>query len=102
MDRRATKGLTSDSSSSERRGRASTISWKSLLCYHCIIPLYHKLYIKYHDITYVESLKKMIQMNLFTKQKETHRQRTNLRLPKRKRGINQDFGIKIYAPLYIK
>ena len=26
-----------------------------------------------HDITYVESNKKMIQMNLFTKQKQTHR-----------------------------
>ena len=31
--------------------------------------------------SYAESKKKMIQMNLFTKQKQTHRQRTNLWLP---------------------
>ena len=30
---------------------------------------------KYHDITYMRNLKKMIQMNLFTKQKQTHRLR---------------------------
>ena len=30
---------------------------------------------KYHDITYMQNLKKMIQMNLFTKQKQTHRLR---------------------------
>ena len=28
---------------------------------------------KYHDIAYMWNLKKKIQMNLFTKQKETHR-----------------------------
>ena len=30
---------------------------------------------KYCDITYIWNLKKMIQMNLFTKQKQTHRHR---------------------------
>ena len=30
---------------------------------------------KYHDIAYIQNLKKMIQMNLFTKQKQTHRLR---------------------------
>ena len=36
-----------------------------------------------YDMTYMES-KKMIQMNIFTKQKQTHRQKTNLWLPKGK------------------
>ena len=36
-----------------------------------------------YDMTYMES-KKMIQMNIFTKQKQTHRQKINLRLPKGK------------------
>ena len=31
--------------------------------------------VKYCDITYIWNLKKMIQMNLFTKQKQTHRHR---------------------------
>ena len=30
---------------------------------------------KYHDITHTWNMKKMIQMNLFTKQKLTHRHR---------------------------
>ena len=39
-----------------------------------------------YDITYMWHMKKMIQMNLFTKQKLTHRQRINFWLPWRKRG----------------
>ena len=35
-----------------------------------------------NDITYMWDLKKMIQMNLFIKQKQTHRQKTNLWFPK--------------------
>ena len=39
-----------------------------------------------YDITYVKS-KKMMQMNLFKKQKQTHRhKKTNLRFPKEKAG----------------
>ena len=30
---------------------------------------------KYHDNTYMWNLKKMVQMNLFTKHKQTHRHR---------------------------
>ena len=30
---------------------------------------------KYHDIVYLRNLKRMIQMNLYTKQKQTHRHR---------------------------
>ena len=48
----------------------------------------------------------MIQINLFTKQKQTHRQRRkkNLRLPEGKGGggINQEFGFGRYTVLYIK
>ena len=54
---------------------------------------------------YVEFLK-IIQMNLFTKQKQTQQtQKTNLWLPKgivRRGEINQEFGINIYPPLYRK
>ena len=53
--------------------------------------------IGYH--LYVE-FKKMIQVNLFTKQKQTHRlQKTNLWLPK---GKGREFGINRYTLLYIK
>ena len=33
---------------------------------------------KYHDIAYIQNLKKVIQMNLFTKQKQTHRLRKQI------------------------
>ena len=45
--------------------------------------------------------KKMIQMNLFTKQKQTHRQKTNLKLPKEKGEIHWKFGINTYTKYYI-
>ena len=44
-------------------------------------------------------------MNLFTKQKDSQTQKTNLWLPKGKGGeggINQKFGINRYTRLYIK
>ena len=46
---------------------------------------------KYHMITLICGILKMTQMNLFMKQKQTHRQKTNLWFPKEKeggRGIN--------------
>ena len=58
-----------------------------------------------YDIIYKWHLKKMIQMNLFTKQKQTHRYRREKKqwLPKGKvgRGINQKFWINQYTLLYI-
>ena len=56
---------------------------------------------KYHTISHVES-KKMIQMNLFTKQTDSQTQKTNLWLPKGKGGgwINQDFVINRYTTVY--
>ena len=56
-----------------------------------------------YDITYMWNLKKMIQMNLFTKQKQTHRYKKQTWLPKGRGGrINQESGIIIYTLLYIK
>ena len=48
----------------------------------------------------------MIQMNLFTKQKQTHTQKIygyqRVRLGSRGEGINKEDGINIYTLLYIK
>ena len=47
----------------------------------------------------------MIQINLFTKQKQTHRFENKLMVTKGERcggGINYEFGINIYRLLYIK
>ena len=58
--------------------------------------------IEYH--LYVES-KKMIQMNLLTKQKQTHRHRKQIygyQREKGRGGINQELGINRYTLLYIK
>ena len=49
----------------------------------------------------------MIQMNLFMRQKETHRHRKQIHSDKggekvMKGGINYEFGISIYTLLYIK
>ena len=44
-------------------------------------------------------------MNLYTKQKQTHRHRKQTygyKRGKRRGGINQDLGINIYTLLYIK
>ena len=45
---------------------------------------------------------KMIQMNLFIKQKQTQIQKTNLWLPKEKveERINQDVGINMHITIY--
>ena len=60
-----------------------------------------------HDITYMWNLKrKMIQMNLFTKQKQTHRHRKQTYSYQRGKvgggGINGKFGNDIYTLLYLK
>ena len=49
------------------------------------------------------NLKKMIQMNLFPKQKRTHRLQKQTWLPKGEGGggINWEIGIDIYTLLYI-
>ena len=59
---------------------------------------------KYCDITYIWNLKKMIQINLFTKQKQTHRHRKKTYCYQRGwvRETNQEFGINIYNLLYLK
>ena len=55
-----------------------------------------------HDITYMWNLK-MIQMNLFTAQKQTHRFRKQTYGYQRGRGggINWEYGINRDTPLYI-
>ena len=51
---------------------------------------------------YAES-KKVIQMNLLIKQKQTHKHRKQTcQRGKVGRGINQEAGISIYIPLYTK
>ena len=62
---------------------------------------------KYHDIAYMWNLEKMmIQTNLYTKQKQTHRHRKQTYSYQRGKGgwggINQEFGINIYTLLYMK
>ena len=57
-----------------------------------------------YDITYMWNIKKMTQMNLFTKQKQTQRlwkQTYGYQRGKVGGGINKDFGINIYILLYI-
>ena len=47
----------------------------------------------------------MIQMNLFTKSKQTHRLQKQTMVTKGERGgggINQEVGINIYTPTYMK
>ena len=49
------------------------------------------------------NLKKIIQMNLFTKQKQTHRHREELMVTRGERwggGIDWEFGIDRYTLLY--
>ena len=59
-----------------------------------------------YDITYVES-KKIIEMNLFTKQKQIYRQKDIFVffkpvVTKGGKGINLEYGINRYTVLYIK
>ena len=52
---------------------------------------------------FVELKKKMFQMNLFIKQKQTHRQRKQIygdQMGKGWGGMKWEFGINIYTPLY--
>ena len=51
-------------------------------------------------ITYMWDLKNMIQMNLFTKERDHRRQTYSYQ--RVKGGINWEFEINIYTPLYIQ
>ena len=55
-------------------------------------------------IIYIQKLKKMIQMNLFIKQKEIHmlRKLTFMVRGKLRGGITCEFRIEIYTLLYLK
>ena len=56
-----------------------------------------------HRIIYIWTLKKKIQMNLYTRQKQTHRyKKLMITKGERRGGINQEFGINISKLLYIK
>ena len=58
-----------------------------------------------YDIIYTWNIKKRIQMNLFTKQKQTHRLRKQTYGYQRGKvggGINWEVGINIDTLLYIK
>ena len=57
-----------------------------------IIILSKKEKDKYHDITYMWSLKYMTQMNLCAKQKQVLRQNTNSWLPKGEKGGEGQIG----------
>ena len=45
-----------------------------------------------YDITYLWNLKKMIRMNLFTEQKQTHRQRKQTYDYQREKGVKDKLG----------
>ena len=57
-----------------------------------------------YDIIYMHNLKKIMQVKLLTKQKQTHRQRMNLQLLGEKAwwGIDWEFGNNMYTLLYLK
>ena len=44
---------------------------------------------KYRDITYLWNLKKMIEMNLYTKQKQTHRHQKQIYGYQRGKGVGE-------------
>ena len=52
----------------------------------------------------MHNLKKIMQVKLLTKQKQTHRQRMNLQLLEEKAwwGIDWEFGNNMYTLLYLK
>ena len=54
-----------------------------------------------YDITYTLNLKKIIQTNLFTKQKQTGKQMHGYQRG-RLEGIDLEFGIGMYTLLYLK
>ena len=58
-----------------------------------------------HDITYMWNLEKMIQMNIFIKQKQPHRLQKQIYGSQRQKlwgGICGGFGIDICTPLYME
>ena len=58
-----------------------------------------------YDMAYMWNLKNMIQMNLFIKQKQTHRLREWIYIYQGGRmgwGIDQELGIDTYILLYLK
>ena len=58
-----------------------------------------------YDIAYIQNLKRKIQMNLFTEQKQTHRLRERTYDYQEGRvvgGIDWEFGIDMYTLLYLK
>ena len=58
-----------------------------------------------YDIAYMQNLKKMIQVNLFAKQKQTHRLREQPYGYQGEgwgRGIVKELGIDMYTLLYLK
>ena len=58
-----------------------------------------------YDIAYIQNLKRKIQMNLFTEQKQTHRLRErtyDYQEGKVVGGIDWEFGIDMYTLLYLK
>ena len=57
-----------------------------------------------YDISHMWNLKTLMQMKLFTKQKQTYRTKTNLWLPVGNggRGINGDGRMDICTLLYLK
>lgn len=59
---------------------------------------------KSYDITYMQNLKKIIQVNLFSKQKQTHKLENKPWLPggRWEGGLNWEFGTYTYILLYLK
>ena len=55
-----------------------------------------------YDITYIWNLKKLMQMNFYTKQKQTHIENKLMVNKKEQGGIKWEFGINRYTLLYIK
>ena len=55
-------------------------------------------------ISLICGIQKMMQMNLFTKQKQTHRIENKLMVTKGERGgvIDWEFGTNMYTLLYLK
>ena len=60
----------------------------------------HEIVIKY-DIPYTKNLKRNVQMNLFTKQRQTHRLRTWTYGCQREER-EREFGMVMYTLLYLK
>lgn len=56
------------------------------------------------DIPYVRSLRQRVQMNLFTKQRETHRHTKRASGHQRGKpgGTHEEFGMKRYTTPYVK